>query len=104
MKHVSESLAGRIAILDLLPFSMSESMKEGGASLEKVIWNGGYPEPSLFPEKRDLWIHSYIQTYIERDVRQLQNIEDIRLFELFLVLCAANHGQTFNTANLSREY
>jgi predicted AAA+ superfamily ATPase len=103
MKHVSESLAGRIAVLDLLPFSMTESMKEGGASLEAVIWNGGYPEPSLYPEKRDLWIRSYIQTYIERDVRQLQNIKDIRLFELFLGLCAANHSQTFNTANLSRE-
>ncbi len=102
MKNVSESLAGRIAILELLPFSMLENVGKP-RHLEDVIWNGGYPEPSLEPEKRELWVRSYIQTYIERDVRQLQNIKDLRTFELFLALFAACHGQTFNTATMSRE-
>ena len=103
MKNVSESLAGRIAILELLPFSLLENDQRSPSWLETVIWNGGYPEPSLSPEKRELWIRSYIQTYIERDVRQLQNIKDLRIFEQFMGLSAAYHGQTLNTAILSRQ-
>ena len=102
MKNVSESLAGRIAILDLYPFSLLETRSKT-YELEKIIWAGRYPEPSLNPKKRDIWIRSYIHTYIERDVRQLQNIKDMRTFELFLGLCAARHGQMLNAASLSRE-
>jgi predicted AAA+ superfamily ATPase len=102
MRNVSESLAGRIAILELLPFSLLENSQKGEGWLESVIWNGEYPEPSLSHEKRDLWVRSYIQTYIERDIRQLQNIKDLRTFEQFIGLCAAHHSQTFNTAILSR--
>ncbi|MCX5860391.1 MAG: ATP-binding protein [Proteobacteria bacterium] len=103
MKNISESLAGRIALLELLPFSLLETGSRAPAILEQCIWDGGYPEPSLYPEKRDLWVRSYIQTYIERDVRQLQNIKDLRIFETFIGLCAAYHGQVFNTAILSRK-
>jgi len=103
MKNVSESLAGRIAILELLPFSVLEHRQAGSDWLESTIWFGGYPEPSLFHERRDLWIRSYIQTYIERDVRQLQNIKDMRTFEQFVGLSASVHGQTLNTAILSRQ-
>jgi len=103
MKNVSESLAGRIAILELLPFSMLEHKKETAGKLDSAIWNGGYPEPSLYHEKRDLWVRSYIQTYIERDIRRLQNIKDLRTFEHFIGLSAARHSQTFNTAAISRE-
>ena len=102
MKNVSESLAGRIAILELYPFSLRENPPKGPNRLESAIWNGGYPEPSLHPEKRSLWVRSYTQTYIERDVRQLQNVKDLRTFETFLGLCAANHSQILNTAHLSR--
>ncbi|MBI5675342.1 MAG: ATP-binding protein [Nitrospirae bacterium] len=101
MKNITESLAGRIAILELLPFGLLEHKSKG--TIESFIWSGGYPEPSLYPEKRDLWIRSYIQTYIERDVRQLQNIKDVRAFESFIGLTAAHHGQMFNTALLSRD-
>jgi predicted AAA+ superfamily ATPase len=101
MKNVTESLAGRIAILDLLPFSLLEFGQEGVDALESAIWNGGYPEPALAPEKRDLWVRSYIQTYIERDVRQMQNIRDLRSFELFLGLMAAFHSQMFNAAAIA---
>ncbi|PKL48095.1 MAG: hypothetical protein CVV37_07955 [Nitrospira bacterium HGW-Nitrospira-1] len=103
MKNVSESLAGRIAILELLPFSILEHDVNGRDMLQKAVWNGGYPDPALHPAKREMWVRSYIQTYIERDVRQLQNIKDLRTFEMFISLAAAYHGQIFNTAGLSRE-
>ncbi len=68
-----------------------------------TLWLGGYPEVVVSPEKRDLWMRSYIQTYIERDVRQLQNVRDLYLFEQFLSLCAANHAQEHHHSRLSRE-
>jgi predicted AAA+ superfamily ATPase len=103
MKNVTESLAGRIAIIELLPFSYYEHKVGHADELEAFIWDGGYPEPSLYPEKRDLWIKSYMQTYVERDVRQLQNIKDLRTFETFIRLAAARHGHEFNAAVLSRD-
>lgn len=103
MKNVSESLAGRIALLELLPFSLLETQSAKREALESLIWLGAYPEPFLMPEKRDLWVRSYLQTYVERDVRQLQNVQNLHDFETFLGLCAAYHGQSFNTAALSRK-
>ncbi len=103
MRNVTESLAGRIAIIELLPFSFLEYGRREDISVETLIWNGGYPEPSLYPEKRRMWVSSYIQTYIERDVRQIQNIKDLRTFELFIGLSAAHHAQEFNAALLSRD-
>ncbi|MFZ1984977.1 MAG: ATP-binding protein [Desulfatitalea sp.] len=103
MRNVSESLAGRIAILDLLPFSIGEQQGRGVPPLATLFWRGCYPEPSLYPEKLDLWLRSYIQTYLERDVRQLQNIRDLRAFEQFVALACARHGQEFNSSIFSRE-
>ncbi|MEK6775399.1 MAG: ATP-binding protein [bacterium] len=103
MKNISESLAGRVAVLDLLPFSILELEKKRAGAVESALWSGGYPEPFLYPDRRSLWLSSYIQTYIERDVRQLQNIKDLRTFELFIALLASLHGQSFNAATLSRE-
>jgi uncharacterized protein len=102
MANVSESLAGRIALLDLLPFSLLELPDGGERPLAAAIWNGFYPEPALDPAKRDLWISSYVQTYVERDVRQLLNVQDLRTFEMVLGLCAARHGQELNMADLAR--
>jgi hypothetical protein len=103
MKNVSESLAGRVAILELPPFSMAEVKGKIDASLAQVIWNGLYPEPALHPEKRDLWVRSYVATYVERDVRQLQNIRNLHLFNQFMAVCAGSHGQILNIAALSRD-
>jgi predicted AAA+ superfamily ATPase len=101
MKNVSESLAGRIALLELLPLSLMEQPRVN-MLLEEWLWSGGYPEPALYPDHRDLWMSSYIQTYIERDIRLLQNVQDLRTFEMFLALCAGSHGQIFNKARLAR--
>ena len=100
MRNVSESLAGRVAILELLPFSRLEHPH---ATLEEAVWLGGYPVPALHADRRDLWVSGYLRTYLERDLRQLQNVHDLHTFERFLELCAARHGQTFGRAALARE-
>jgi uncharacterized protein len=105
MHNVSESLAGRIAILELLPFSILEFELKDGKNLPSLLWYGCYPEPALNMEvgKRDLWLRSYVQTYIERDLRQLQHIHDLSAFERFILLMAARHAQVFNATELARE-
>jgi len=100
MHTLSESLAGRIAILELLPFCAPEYNFE---TLDTTIWHGGYPIPAQFPERRDLWMRSYLSTYIERDVRQLKNITDLAAFERLLALAAARHAQVLQYAALARD-
>ena len=104
MSQITESLAGRVALLELLPFSFSEIRNLfPRRTLEEHLWLGGYPEVALYPEKRDLWVRSYLQTYLERDVRQLQNIRELKLFETFIRLLAALHGQELNYSRLAAE-
>ncbi len=103
MAGVSESLAGRVAVVDLLPFSVLELEQAGERSLAEFVWTGGYPDPALHPAKRELWLSGYLQTYIERDVRQVRDIQDLRTFEGFLALTASRHGQELNLANLCRD-
>lgn len=101
MRGVSESLAGRVAVLELLPFSERE-LHAVPVPLPQTLWLGGYPDPRLRPDSRDLWLSSYVRTYVERDVRQVRDIQDLRTFEQFLSLAAARHGQEFGKAALAR--
>jgi uncharacterized protein len=94
MQGVSESMAGRAAILQLLPFSVAETSRAG-------IFLGGYPEVLARPKGRALWFSSYIQTYLERDVRGIINIRDLASFRRFLALLASRHGQTLNKTDLA---
>ncbi|MEW6750620.1 MAG: ATP-binding protein [Candidatus Latescibacterota bacterium] len=103
MRAVSESLAGRIAILELLPFRRQEYPGGEPEDLASCLWQSTFPEPALFPDKRDLWLASYLQTYLERDVRQLLDIGNLRLFETFIALAAARHGQEWHMADLARQ-
>jgi hypothetical protein len=103
MAHIGESLAGRVAILELLPLSFLELPEAERLDLAREVWLGGYPDPRLHPARRDLWMSAYVQTYVERDVRQLHNVQDLRSFETFVALCATRHGQELNMASLSRE-
>lgn len=59
MRDVSESLAGRVAIQELPPFSQEEFARP---DLEDVLWNGGYPIPAMHPDRRDIWLRSYVST------------------------------------------
>jgi predicted AAA+ superfamily ATPase len=105
LHNITQSLAGRAAILKLLPFSLSELSDEGISfeNYEEVIYKGLYPglydrkiEPSFF-------YPSYINTYIEKDVRQLKNIGNLNNFSIFLQLCAGRTGQLLNLNSLATD-
>lgn len=127
MEGASESLAGRVAILTLLPLSASEAAGRPGPrlSLERILdrvldarqaprgrriplarWmlRGGYP--AIWERRgldRRLWAASYIQTYLERDVRSVVRVNDLGTFQTFLRLTAARTGQILNLADLARD-
>lgn len=125
MQGISQSLAGRGAVLSLLPFSFSERMGRGGitkeisdwlkglsphqkyddkVSISEVILRGDYPEIATKRSvDRQLWCGSYISTYLERDVRNLAQIGDLSQFERFLRLCATRTGQILNLSELAKE-
>jgi hypothetical protein len=114
MKNVSESLAGRIAILNLLPFSFSEikkthhpdwdewfnSIKTIGRKkydLAGIILNGSYPELAVNNEiNRKLWYDSYIQTYLERDIKAVYDIGNLTIFIKFITMLASRCAQIMN--------
>lgn len=101
----SQSLAGRIGYIDLLPLCHSEILgfKRKEQNIEELMLNGCYPE--IYDKKRDptIWYPAYIRTYIERDVKQIRNIENTLLFNRFLQLCAGRTGQQLNISALSSE-
>lgn len=94
MQGVSESMAGRAAVLQLLPFSLAETDRVS-------LLHGGYPEVLARPAGRGLWFSSYIQTYLERDVRAVTNVRDLATFRRFLALLASRHGQIMNKTDLA---
>ena len=94
MQGITESMAGRAAILQLLPFSLAETPKA-----DTLL--GGFPEVVLRPRGRELWFASYLQTYIERDVRLITNVRDLAGFRRFLSLLASRHGQILNRTDLA---
>jgi predicted AAA+ superfamily ATPase len=94
MQGITESMAGRAAILQLLPFSIVETAKVN-------TLHGGFPEVLARPKSRALWFASYLQTYLERDVRAITNVRDLVTFRRFLALLASRHGQTLNKTDLA---
>jgi predicted AAA+ superfamily ATPase len=94
MQGVTESLAGRAAVLHLLPLSRRESQKVD-------LWLGGFPEVIARPAARDLWFSSYLQTYLERDVRAVTQVKDLATFRRFMSLVASRHGQILNKTDLA---
>lgn len=100
MHTISESLAGRAILFDLAPFCYAEL--DESKTLASILWTGLYPEPEQYPDKRALWLRSYLQTYLERDIRKLGNVSDLNSFESLVNVCAAKHSQELNVAALSR--
>ncbi len=105
MAGVTQSLAGRAAILQLHGLSAAEIAPKLRASTPRELLLGSFPEPRLSPEGATLrlWMASYLQTYLERDVRQLAQVGDLGAFEQFVRLCAARTGQLLKTAELARD-
>ena len=103
-EQISQSLAGRVAYLNLFPFSLTEIADYGLSYSENdFIVNGFYPPVYDLKLPIQEWMHSYIRTYIERDVRQLKNITDLLIFEKFMRLLAGRTGQEINYTSLSVE-
>jgi predicted AAA+ superfamily ATPase len=130
MRGITESLAGRVAIIDMLGLSQAELDERGASSLPFVptaqwlaaartastnqskpllavfrqIWLGSYPRLNeQGPKARDLFYRSYIQTYIQRDVQDVLKVSDQTAFNRFLAAVAARTGQLLNYANLARD-
>lgn len=104
-ENISQSLAGRIGYLYLLPFSLEEAQKaaQRSFSVEEALFYGGYPPIFDNPIPPEKWLPNYISTYIERDVRQIKNISNLNQFERFLKLCAGRIGQLLNMNSLAIE-
>ena len=94
MRNVTESMAGRAAILQLLPMSYAESRRVS-------ILRGGFPEVLARPAATSMWFGSYLQTYLERDVRSISAVHDLATFRRFLSLLATRHGQLLNKSDLA---
>lgn len=128
MKGVSESLAGRVAIVQLMGFSRREMMEQSSESrpfvpmpteitervrsggvlglreLYGLIWRGSFPAIALNPQMdRDLFYASYIQTYLQRDVRDLARVGDEMAFLRFIRIAAARTGQLLNLSEFARD-
>ncbi len=127
MQSVSESLAGRIGIVNLLGLSLKEQEKlaedatpflptlkhlnklnsiSPPLSLQaayKKIWHGSYPAATTHHIDRDVFYSSYLRTYLERDVRDLANVQNAQVFLKFLRAAAARTGQLVNTTDMARD-
>lgn len=124
MDKVTQSLAGRAAVLTLLPFSYAEAVETADTTLEPGKWvkglaqdvkpknlslsnwilRGSYPEVVVNPKvDRQLWCGSYITTYLERDIRNLTSVGDLNQFERFVKLCATRTGQILNLTEMARD-
>jgi len=102
MEKISQTLAGRTAVLHLLPFSLQE-LEPLVDSYENLIFKGQYPriyDRAIPPTD---FYPSYIQTYVDRDVRMIKNIGDINAFIQFTQLCAGRIGQPLNNASLAND-
>lgn len=105
MESITQSLAGRVGILNLLPLSVPEiETQQPFPHLDAFAWQGGYP--ATYAENKtppEIFFDSYTQTYLERDVRQLKNVGDIAQFGKFMRLCAGRTGQPLNLSSLASD-
>ncbi len=105
MAGASESLAGRAAILTLPTLSLSEVFPHASTEqADRFLWRSGYPELWQRPDlARDLWMGSYVATYLERDVRQALNVGDLRDFDRLVRVAALRAGQLVSYADIARD-
>jgi predicted AAA+ superfamily ATPase len=104
-RHIAQSLAGRIALFSIYPFSLTELKRAslGFEQPEEYLFTGMYPpvyDRAIPPAS---WYPNYIQTYIERDIRDLTQISQLSEFQVFVKLCAGRVGQPLNLSSLGRD-
>lgn len=105
LSQISQSLAGRVGLVQLLPFSYGELAGAGKActAIEDTLYTGSYPplyDRTVSPAD---WYPGYVLTYLERDLHQLVNVRDMKTFQLFLRMCAARTGQLINLSSLAND-
>ncbi len=103
-QQITQSLAGRAALLELLPLTYDEYLTH--PNMQPVdVWTwlsqGSYPRPYQDNIPPHVWMDTYIRTYLERDVRDLLKVKNLNLFRKFLRLCAGRHGQLFNASEVA---
>ncbi|MDK9718064.1 MAG: ATP-binding protein [Trichlorobacter sp.] len=105
MSGITQSLAGRTAFVELLPFSVSELANAGKlpASSDSMLLSGGYPPLYDRDVTPSAWFGAYTAAYIERDVRQILKIQELETFQRFVRLCAGRTGQLLNLSSLATE-
>lgn len=103
MDRVSQSLAGRTAILKLLPFSLHELKKDLPETTDDLLIKGFYP--AVYADKIEAFkfYRNYYETYLQRDVRQLIQVRDLNLFDKFIRLCAGRIGNVLNISSLAND-
>lgn len=104
-ENISQTLAGRAAVLELLPFSWTELEKQLPANFSEYdyIFKGSFPRIYDKGIEPQMFFPSYIRTYVERDVRLIKNITDLGLFQRFIKLCAGRIGQLLNISSLATD-
>ncbi len=102
LSGITQSLAGRVALVNLLPLAATElrAVSQLPATADEAVVRGGYPPLFDRPLDPGIWFANYVQTYLERDVRQLLNVRDLSQFQRFLRLCAGRSGQLLNLSSL----
>jgi predicted AAA+ superfamily ATPase len=105
MNSITQSLAGRVALFKLLPLDFRELAQAGLLQdhWKDLVITGSYPAIYARNIEPPVFYANYVQTYIDRDVRELSRVHDLRLFRNFLTLCAARTGQLLNLSNLANE-
>ncbi len=105
MSGITQSLAGRAGLLQLLPLSVDE-LKKGSKEVKNpdvLLYQGGYPPLYTRQVSHASWYANYVMTYVERDVRQLINVKDLSIFQRFFKMCAARTGQLLNLSSLAND-
>jgi len=102
MEQISQSLAGRVGITTLLPFTTSE-LKPRGLSLNELLYSGMYPRIYDQHIRPETFYKNYISTYIEKDVRQIKRITDLDAFMNFIRILAGRTGQELNLSSISED-
>ena len=109
IKNLTETLAGRIGILNLFPFDLMEIKKAKDKAFLDYFFNNclytAFPEPAIKKDKSfiNLWLSTYIKTYIEKDIRMIYDIGSLREFQLLIQLLATRIGQLLNINDISKE-
>ncbi len=105
LERITQSLAGRVGFLRLLPFSLGE-LSGGGwlpDKLDELLFKGAYPPVYDLLAAPERWYNAYITSYVERDVRQLLNVRDLGAFQRFVSLCAGYCGQLVNASRIGAD-